>query len=371
MQLSATFLILLCMTTVPAFASDKQNDVGRMKFSAFKTMDKSRFEVIGEPLTLKNMPQARSQGDSGFCYAFVAAAMIDYANCQATGQTCAALTDDQKASPLDLSRYGQEPEHRDIRASFKGIKEGGWTSLTLDNALATRRIAKESCSPYSQIAYGVADNNVYNFSNFNKYRKEYEKIKKLNLEDCKDCNKEAKRMKSQFGLVSSVRDIIKSFSCDSYELFMDKLLIPNECGERKKVLKLWGDWTTNNYPNKDAFSEYSSKEEKNHLIIEKIKSVLRDYRTPVSADFCADEPFEEKKKCSNGHAVLIYGYRKACNIIKNSHCKIYFHVLNSWGKEWQDDNDDGWVEADEIVRRTYYEKYSFSWIVNKSQLTEN
>jgi hypothetical protein len=46
---------------------------------------------------------------------------------------------------------------------------------------------------------------------------------------------------------------------------------------------------------------------------------------------------------------VISGYKKVCN---GSDCKDIFKVHNSWGEEWQKLNNDGWLDADQIVNNT-------------------
>ncbi len=370
MRAFITTLVLCAGFSTAAFCGDKFQ-----KFPYFETANPKLYKTVGETIALKNMPRVRSQSSVGLCSAFAVATMIDFANCHAAADTqkaCSDLSDDEMASPVDLTRYAyyDDVEDNNVRAAYtRGLKEGAFSTLILAGALATGRIAKESCAPFTQFTNGIDDADNRPEGIWDRYKELYEQTKTINKDDPDQCLLEASKIKDKYNLSGTPKDISKSFGQESYGLFLDKLLVPFSCSsKRKEVLELHGKWAVEYYPDKrPAYDPADTETSKLDQTVRKIKWVLTELGRPVLVDFCMTTPFDPATKCTDGHTVVIKGFRSVCKINDQKDCRPMFQVQNSWGQVWQDENDDGWIFADIIIERTYYESYSFAWIVDKKE----
>lgn len=331
-------------------------------------------------IKLTNMPKVRSQDTFGICYAFVASTLVDEANCVAhKKENCADVASDEKASPLDITRYSRAPDDSldsSDRESFSGLHEGGSAAYTLQNIVKAKYIIQESCAPVDQIvakATTPQQAQELEIAMWKTLRDSYESYQKKTKE-CVDCGLEyatgkSNDIKENFNLKVSNQEILEAFSQESYAKFLDKLLIPESCRSIDNWTVLKGRWSMKAYPAKGEKADYSS-------MISRIREVLQQKR-PVSLSFCAQEPLlvKSQKACGEskdpsgnvsgaGHAVVVKGYREICN--SKNVCRHEVQVQNSWGEGWQKSNDDGWVDAKEILDRTFYEDYSLSWLQPRS-----
>lgn len=328
----------------------------------------------GSELLIKNMPSIRSQDSIGICYSFVASTLYDEANCVAKKITdCSSVSPDQKASPLDMTRFASElPQEADIsdRFNYEGLNTaGGAEAFTLHNAIQSNQVAKESCAPFDQIVARISDPSQAQKTElamwqrfqdvFNEYKRKQAK--------CADCALEyatatANSLREEFNLKPSNQEILQAFAEKTYSKFLDKLLIPDKCWDLNNQVSLKGSWKVQTFP--DSKSNYDST-------LGKIKEVLGTKKRPIALGFCTQTPLKAKsqKNCGTmkdgklegeGHAVVIKGYRKVCN--SKNQCYDALQVHNSWGQSWQDSTNDGWVDAKELLSRTFFEKNSLSWL---------
>ncbi|MNT58070.1 hypothetical protein D3C72_1954850 [compost metagenome] len=93
-------------------------------------------------------------------------------------------------------------------------------------------------------------------------------------------------------------------------------------------------------------------------MIDKIKEVLNQ-DNPLSLDgICIEYSGTE---CKTRHSVVISGYRKMCKGVgKERSCRDVLRVQNSWGKDWQEDFGNGWVDAKELLS-SVKSKQMLSW----------
>lgn len=350
---------------------------GAFGLNPFSNEFKPKAETL---LQVTNMPKVKSQDSIGLCYSFVASTMIDEANCVAKKiSNCAGISDDEQASPLDMARYSQklsEDVDNSDRFNYEGIQEGGSAAFALYNAgFRTQSIVKESCAPFDQVVSKISDpakTQKTELEMWQKFQNVYNAYKRKEKE-CAQCAVEyatatANDIKQNFNLKASSQEILKAFAEDSYGKFLDKILIPDNCWDFKNQLSLKGQWKMKTYPEGNQTSNYEKT-------IEKIKEVLGRKR-PISIGFCTQTPLQVKSSdacgkitkdgqpTGEGHAVVIKGYRRVCN--SQNRCYDALQVQNSWGESWQNSNDDGWVDAKELLNRSFYEPGSLAWLDPKT-----
>ncbi|WII73880.1 hypothetical protein QJS83_08315 [Bdellovibrio sp. 22V] len=325
--------------------------------------------MANSQIQIANMPRVRSQDSIGLCYAFVAATLFDEANCAAKKtMDCASVPDQEKVSPLDMARFSKNlPENADItdRYNYEGLDIGGSEQMALYNAINSRYLVKESCAPFDQVANKVPDAveaQKLELAMWTKLENSFKAYKKK-VKECAGCGLEyatakADQFKKEYKLKASNEEILEAFAQDTYGNFLDRLLIPDDCLDLKNQFALQGDWDIETFPERNKKGTYDS-------MISKIKEVLGQKR-PLALGFCAQEPLKVKSNeaCGEfGHALVIKGYRKVCN--QKNQCRDVLQVQNSWGESWQRANDDGWVDAKELLKRTFYASQSLSWLKQK------
>lgn len=345
----------------------------------------------GSSKTVVNMPRVLSQDEAGICYAFTAKVLFDHANCVSRGiKECAADSNDKTASVLDIVRfrsdlveqYNEEIKRKNVERKKKGLPplepikaddidqtdrfnyeglsldSGGDTAYALQNMLKVGSVAKESCAPFDQMVSQLQDPyqaKAVNDKMWADFKKQFEAVRSGKL----DANQATKRLKADYCLKTPEADILAAFGEEAYDKFLDKLLVPDQCWDIKNSTSLKGDWGMDIFPRKDT-----PKGDRNYKnALNKIKGSLGSGQ-PVGIQFCSEEPLKTKniKGCAQGfgHSVVISGYQRMCDA-KNV-CKDVVKVQNSWGKSWQEQNNDGWVDAKVLLDRTFYEPQSLVWL---------
>lgn len=332
----------------------------------FQAIPSDYRKSISEEAIVTNMAPVRSQDSLGICYSFVAGTIIDTVRCKIKNTDCSKLPPEQKASVLDIARFGIT-SNRDPLVStgethfdFKGIYEGGHPALILNRLNRSKSYVSEKCAPFDQIV-NKSDSHLRNLemleaswrrlqSTFNGY--------KSKEKDCPSCAADfastaIDEIRQDFELKSSNTQILKAFAEESYSKFLDKLLVPEECQTNwRKMLRYPYSFDAEHFPKEDKKSYYEET-------MAKIKDVLK-MDLPMGLSFCMDNGASSLSKCKNGHGVVITGYRKFCK--GPNSCREALKVQNSWGSQWQKDNDDGWVDAKVILDRSGYEKASLTWM---------
>ncbi|MCY1392132.1 hypothetical protein D9M71_69930 [compost metagenome] len=328
-------------------------------------------------LQIDNMPRVRSQGGLGFCYSFVAATLIDEANCSARNvANCAAVPDSEKASVLDLARFGRKPADNADRAqrlSYSGLRYGGNPEESLYNgAIRANAIVRESCAPFERLTSDIRSRRVatiLDIRNISAIEKAYRRVHPQ-VARCGNCAAVAidhaiHEIRRRYDLAVSDRGLAAAFEQDSYSKFLDRLLIPEACRTPDNFMRLVGGWQIANYPDRlDGKSEY-------YRLLAKIREVLASKR-PLGINFCAEDNLRatSMKSCGKisvngrasgyGHTAVITGYRLVCT--KEGRCRDSLQIVNSWGEAWQAANDGGWIGARPLLDRTFYEPEAIFWL---------
>lgn len=365
MKIAILFLIINCSTS--------------LAMMGMKTLG-GEYKVKADSLIeITNMPKVRSQDTVGVCAPFVTCTMIDEINCVAKSvENCKATSDSEKCSPLDVSRYTREVEAAKKKSvyNFQGLNmdSGSSVSIALFNTISgTRSVVKESCAPFDQVVAKIDDKvqaQRMEGALWNRLRKAYDSYKRES-EKCLKCAVDSIHasgidddLKQNYSIKASNEEILKAFAEESYEKFLDKLLIPAECWKVPGTITVRGNWKP------DIFPKAEQSRPNYDETIEKIKDILKKKR-PIGLNFCAQEPLVAKSRdsCSSmmstqviggQHDVIIHGYRKVCN--QKNICRDVVKIQNSWGESWQTANDDGWVDAKEILDRTFYEPDTMVWL---------
>lgn len=314
---------------------------------------------------VSNMAPVRSQDSLGVCYAFVAGTMVDTVRCKLSGIDCKNIPPEKSASVLDIARYGindkvdSSVKNAQSYFDYKGIYQGGDVGVLLDRLVKKKLYATEKCAPFDQLV----NKSTSHFENLmlleNSWKRLHAKYVgyKEKEKNCATCAADyastaIDEINEDFNLKASNTQVLKAFAEDTYEKFLDKLLVPEECQKVRRMLRFGTGLETQYHPKEEQKSNYEET-------IALVKNVLKS-DLPVGLQFCMDTSYGSMKECKNGHAVVITGYRKFCKAPTD--CREAIKVQNSWGEQWQKDNNDGWVDAKSLIDRSAYDTGAISWI---------
>ena len=306
---------------------------------------------------IQNFPPVRSQDGVGLCYAFSSTALLNYEYCKQNGLDC--KDPKNQLSVLDVSAHYKYFE--------KAISIGGIPGDLLSNlkAQSLMGLYTEECLPFELLAHKDADN---------RHAAQMEAIRELKRifnmqprrldDDRKACL--AREIQGILPIQKDVGEIMDAYYANSPEQFIYQVAVKDECKDERKRVKA-PNFHVGQYPRRSEASQANA--ESTLAKIEKL--VLNDI--PVSLSICSSEFFSPGNPQSCGpHALTVTGVKESC--LQNN-CVTLLKVHNSYGQIWQERNNDGWVEADSLIRRAraYHPDRYMTWISeyeNESQIPD-
>ena len=171
-----------------------------------------------------------------------------------------------------------------------------------------------------------------------------ETYEKVVSENCIDCSLEvlseeiAEKLPNLKISQNEITEILKQTKALTLDEFIKMILNSKECLEDKNLFK----------SPKFNFHTKTTFEVKNTDYFKKLLIDLVDRNLVAAVSVCAGERDENNKLLSGLHSVIIKGYRKYCN--RDNDCKYSFQVQNSWGQDWQDEFNGGWIDADHFIK---------------------
>ncbi|MFS4459479.1 hypothetical protein [Bdellovibrio sp. HCB2-146] len=313
--------------------------------SPFTLISKTQKEVC-EPTEIANMPRVRSQDSLPICDSFSSATVLQYQICKINKiDNCAGVSRDLEISPLSTLAWTHTDKGAGVHETrnhqnLNFYANAGGATDALSNSSKSFTFISDACFPIDQLANSFGDNADDRIRNVvEKIEKEYMRAK-TESGYCEDCLKGAAL---EMGITTSLEDLRSKVSAskeqdDTPAEFLYRLMLKG-CTKGQISLRPSKTPKFNMFPpSKDSYTG----------LINKIKEVLSS-KNPLTFDgVCLQY---EGKKCVKGHSVVISGYRKVCK--QNSDCKTecreVLKVQNSWGADWQKQNDDGWVDAKSLL----------------------
>lgn len=357
------FILALIFSAIPVWAAT---------MPAFTKFEKGAFAVQPKSEKTVSMPRVLSQDTLGLCYSFAAAAMLTAENCRIMKKDCKNLPDSEVFSPVDVARFGRQPDgEADYESSYRGIHEGGPGAFTLEIAGSfVGNSASQECLSLDKILGkmgGATFGTDAQLAAFKRLRKKYDEYQKID-KNCETCLTDffatAKtEMDKDFNLDTDPTRLLKAFGEETYEKFFDRLIYPKECSRAKNRAYYEGKDTTELkvFPSKGKNADYAGA-------MEQIKKQLENGHPVMVSGICLNEKYT--KDCSapgveggNQHATVISGYRRVCD--KANKCYDALQIHNSWGQAWQDMYDGGWVDAESLLKFTGYETEMLAWLEDK------
>lgn len=302
-----------------------------------------------------NFPSIRSQDGVGLCYAFSAAQLLNHHYCAEKGLDCSK--EENQLSVLEVSAY--------YEYYTRSIAEGGRAGDILSNFSAKRKngLYTEKCLPFEKLAHQSPS------IRGDRQGEAYRKLRgifamepaKLDYEQ-QLCH--AREIKEILPLSKDLDGIIEAYNSHTIEQFVYNVTAKDECLEQGGKVDI-PQYHTQSYPPRGT--KPTVKDTIEHL--EKV--LLNDI--PVSMSICSYDSCDpsdpascgviENNCASNdfrcqkytvaegrcgGHAITITGIKEVCG---SRGCKTLLKVHNSYGQSWQDQNNDGWLEAEPLIEK--------------------
>ncbi len=339
------FALLLCLS----FANDLAfADAQPSSETAAFVIPTNDYVESGSSSEVSYMPAVHSQLALPICCAMAAVTLYMQHDCKIEDTSdCASTPLDRVPSALSLAALANSKNGPSLRKDNPiSLDKGAGLEFLLLKARDSGLILPESCFPYDQFSARYAQGTIND--KVQASRGAFDELRKLYVEqrqkhDVNTCS----IIESKFGIFSDVKNVNDALNESSFESFLHHLLLGNcDTGLEFTVSShvVWPrKMSTTPVTYDDAFI--------------KIKQVLNQ-NTPIGISLCPNEipQTNDVGNCKTGsHCAVISGYKKVC---KESSCIDLVKIHNSWGADWQAENNDGWVLAKPLLEHAAIGKAS-------------
>jgi hypothetical protein len=337
-------LILIFIFSLNLYASD---DLAYHKFSP-NSDQKLTNELI--------LDSGRTRSQDGFsnCYIFSFAKGLENIcriskDCQLDGEEVSTLAIMKKTNAgINTSMHYVGGTTQDLLDKFPEHKTKGV------------RLPKESCAPYTQLLHKVMiDEHQYYYNENNGMNLLSEIHLEVSRLECIDCSVKQQATKIKDNLknlkleISEIEAILASNRNNTFDQFASELLLENKCKSHPNLISI--------PPFKKKNASTNEIRSFENFISTTIK-LLNKGITPQLSHCSGFQDSQGNWHCGR-HAVIIDGYKKYCNTKRE--CSYSVKVKNSWGQDWQNSNNDGWIDAMKL------HQYAIGEPINKTETKEN
>ncbi|UOF00834.1 C1 family peptidase [Bdellovibrio reynosensis] len=268
-------------------------------------------------------------------------------------EPCSGAQPQNEVSPIGMISYANrtsDKSHDLDPANHDNIKFGGAAIAALGNMAYFGGGFAESCYPFDGVVNKHGDDPKVSDAVLKRLRDLYQtNKKKTEGEACLECISKA----AQEDLKSNTNfsDIKRALSKGTFEEFLYYLTLGTD------QISACSDLVEIDPPAKFKFYPDKNKSASPKETIDKIREVLQE-GYPLALDGIC--PIKINGECKGLHSLVITGYREQCTK-DNSQCRQVVRVQNSWGEEWQRENNDGWVDAETLLGKDNIEEGGLSW----------
>lgn len=313
------------------------------------------YKNAGEVIEISPISPVKNQGEIGLCYAFAATSLLEHYRCKELGLSCSEPKD--VMSTLDVASYEENGK--------KGLKQGGMSLFILSNIAKERRIVKEECAPYSSLLAKVKyldkdfESELFSWQFLsegwkNLHNRKISEGKNL----CTSCM--ANNIKCLLPNLKTPLDQIEMALKDAndVESFLYKTIMPEHCFNRSEALDI-PEFQIKSFPT------YLDKDLLGASVLENKITTLLSSKIPMQINICSSKTVSDI--CTSAHAVILYGLKEVCSEFKNE-CKKMVKIKNSYGEEWQKNNNDGWVDLQLLAKssKDFSEGNNIVWLEKPS-----
>lgn len=321
-------------------------------------------DVVGSKVEIPNMPRIRSQDHLGICHAFSATTLAQKYYCDLQKiQNCAEVPPDKEISPLSVLSFKNLDEKKKleniaINERSLQLKGGGNAFINLWNSQESFSFFQEACFPFDQFVEKFGQNKEMMDATIAKLERFFKANKKSAteaeaVESCPSCLQEEKNLVATIFPQDKYKNKLEyGLTKNTFPEFLYETLFAAGC---KKINM--PSPNVNLYPD---FKQEATDEE----VTNKIKEVLAS-GIPLQISNVMSVVNNEKI----GHVFVISGYKKVCK--PNGECLDLVKAHNSFGKEWQDQANGGWIVLSDLLKSKEdrvngkHKSASLSWLTEK------
>ena len=317
-------------------------------------------EIEGSKIEIPNMPPIKTQSVLGECTAYSLAALVQKSICdQNKGaiHDCSNPPSNYAISYWGFSKYTSINRNGE-KDMFLFEKSSSFlrndAASILRNALATNRYILDSTMPYQNMvenlnleyASSKTRSNQFDLINFLKEIYTIYNGQTIPLKEEKKHNKRLEfytKIDSKYFNLNNALKLDEfnnklSFNAFTYNLFLGEIE-SNAISNLAKVAS---------FPVLDD-ENITSKDIKNKII-----DVLTNEQKPLFYIMAFDKNIDgtiTRSDSSTIHSIVICGYKKVINP-ENGKVLEVFKVQNSYGTDWQLQNNNGWIDAEKLLENT-------------------
>lgn len=298
-------------------------------------------EVVDTKILIPNMPAYKTQDGLGECRAFALAALLQWRTCKIWKSDipdCKNPPPDSAISYFGLLAYTNGSE--DWTESFEPLQDHNQSMLDIIKHLATSgsKLILESCKPFENLINGFPVNtkgHIKRDEYFNYLKTIFEHQKGISGK--KDYSEEILKINRYVDLKVDQSTLKKALTKGNFNKFLYTLF--------------FSDCKSESFPSGYRGMAYplDGMNVTQDDIINQIKVGLESGNPVMYTGLCINGAGNE---CLTSHAIVISGYKKVYQAGNSSKTFDVVKLHNSWGSEWQLQNNDGWVDATTFVQNT-------------------
>lgn len=297
-------------------------------------------EIASSKIEIPNMPAYKTQDEIGECKAFSLAVLLQYDSCQKWKDDipdCKNPPADSAISYFGLMAYTNQVPNEDN--TLKPNQSGGRSMSEVINDLSKNgnQLILENCRSSEIMAkkFSSKEGLIKRDEFFNYLKSIFEKLKSISETEIKDYTNEVDKLNSFVDLKFNQTSLKKALQKSDFNHFLYTLF--------------FSDCKKENFPSGFSAAAFplDSMNVRPLDIKNQIIKGLKLGKPILYPALCLSQNREDD--CNIGHSIVFSGFK----IVKNGNeIKDLLKVHNSWGMEWQKQNNNGWVDADIICQNT-------------------
>lgn len=304
------------------------------------------------------VPNVRSS-DGNLCYAALAAQIMQLDICRMKKEV-SCNSPNQQVSLLFMSLFnkdisGQDQKNLYAYNEISPFKDGSTLRVLRNVHASTNLIVKEECAPADVFVNKSATGREQEdrmTKMLGRLKDSFDRNKR-GEEKCLDClvTTTAHDLAENFHSKATNAEILSAFGQKTYEEFLAKVLVPEECTDDPSHLINW-------VPSGNFLKWPEAADDRNiDSGMKKIAENIHNGKVMGLQGICLDRNFDGTH-CTEPHDVLVHGYcEKMCDSSGSAKvCRKAMKIQAFWGQTWQDMNHDGWVDAEPVLEQTPYNK---------------
>jgi len=296
-------------------------------------------EVPGSRIEIANMPKVQMQSEFGECRAFSLAVLLQKHTCDEWKEDvpdCKNPPADLDISYFGLMRYTHN-SLEDINTFQPNQKKARSAYDYITRISNSPEFIVASCKPFYKMADAFSKNGQAGIDKYNEFieylKNLYYTQKVEKIDDNKDYTPYLNTLFKYTGMEPQYFNLKMALTKKNFDYFMYTLFF-EDC-----PLEVFASgFRPIAYPDDSVIA--TNEDIKNRII-----RGLQLGKPVLTSQVCM---FVDKdNRCESGHSSVVSGYRKVYD--KYGNYKELFKVHNSWGNEWQQKHNDGWVDADILI----------------------